>query len=252
MKELQPVDELTLLDSRLSMLQPVKGHRAGTDAMLLAACLPVDVQGLVIDMGAGIGTVGLVAAVGAPQAQVILIESDEMLLSLAQQNISRNGLQHRARVVGVDVLNAKARRIVGLEAGKAQIILTNPPFYQTRHIRSSPLALKQSAYELQTTLDDWVRAACSLLAPHGKMIIIHRADALPEIIAACAGRFGGLHIKPVYPRTGEAAVRVLVAATKGSRAPLGLLPGIVLHEGTAFTAEAQAIQRGHSRIDMTR
>jgi len=251
MKELLPTQELTLLDGRLSVLQPVKGHRAGTDAMLLAACLPPDFAGLMVDMGAGVGTVGLVAALGAPNAQCVLIEQDESLVPLALYNIAANGLQQRVRVVAVDVLNAKARRAAGLEADKAEIVLTNPPFYQAQTIRSSPLALKQSAYEMQGTLQDWMRAACSLLAPHGRMVMIHRAAALPEIIDAAKGRLGGLQIRPVYPRAGDAAVRVLVAGTKGSRAPLVLLPGLVLHEGEDFTPQAQAIHRGQMRIDMS-
>ena len=250
MKELLPAQELTLLQGRLSLLQPAKGHRAGTDAMLLAACVPSGFQGLVMDMGAGIGTVGLVAALGAPEAQVVLVEQDEQLLPLALQNVARNGLQDRVRVVAADVMSAKARRAAALEAGKAQMVLTNPPFYQANTIRSSPLALKKNAYEMQGTLEDWVRAACSLLAPHGHMVMIHRAAALPDIISACAGRFGGLQIRPVYPRAGDAAVRVLVAGTTGSRAPLALLPGLVLHEGEDFTPEALAIQHGHMRIDM--
>ena len=250
MKELLPAQELTLLQGRLSLLQPAKGHRAGTDAMLLAATMPQGFQGMVVDMGAGMGTVGLVAAIGAPEAQVVLVEQDEQLLPLALQNVARNGLQHRVRVVAADVMSAKARRAAGLEAGKAQMVLTNPPFYQAHTIRSSPLTLKQSAYEMQGTLDDWVRAACSLLAPHGGLVMIHRAAALPDIIRACAGRFGGLQIRPVYPRAGDSAVRVLVAGTKGSRAPLELLPGLLLHEGEDFSPEARAIQHGHMRIDM--
>ena len=46
------------LGGRLSLRQPTKGHRAGTDAVLLAAAAPADFSGLALDVGAGIGTAG--------------------------------------------------------------------------------------------------------------------------------------------------------------------------------------------------
>ena len=41
-----------LLDGRLLLRQPRKGHRAGTDAVLLAAALPELAEGPLLDMGA--------------------------------------------------------------------------------------------------------------------------------------------------------------------------------------------------------
>ena len=246
----EPTNESALLDGRVTVLQPLKGHRAGTDALLLAACTPEAMKGVLVDMGAGVGTVGLVAAALAPQAQVILVEQDKALAPLAEQNAHRNGFAGRMQVVTVDVLDAKARRVAGLPDAQADLLLTNPPFYETSQVRASPLALKRSAYLMQGTLDDWMRAACSLMTAHGRLVMIHRAPALPDILASCATRFGGLRIKPIYPRLGEPATRLLVAATKGSRAPLTLLPGLVLHEGEDFTAEVQAIHRGARSIEM--
>eukprot|EP01037_Dinobryon_pediforme_P009623 gene9622-9700_t len=244
----EPAGEAALLDGRLTILQPLKGHRAGTDALLLAACTPESMKGMLVDMGAGVGTVGLVAASLVPQAKVILVEQDKTLASLAEQNVQRNDFADRMRVVAVDVLDAKARRAAGLIDGQADFLLTNPPFYEPSRVRASPLALKRSAYLMEGTLDDWMRAACSLMSAHGRMVLIHRATALPDILACYATRFGALRIKPIYPRLGEPATRILVAATKGSRAPLNILPGLVLHEGEDFTAEVQAIHREPIRL----
>ena len=52
-------------------------------------------------------------------------------------------------------------------------------------------------------------------------------------------------MRPVYPRAGEDAIRVLVTGVKGSRAPARLQPGLVLHEADGKrTAEARAIHEG--------
>ena len=49
-----------------------------------------------------------------------------------------------------------------------------------------------------------------------------------------------LRILPLHPRQGVPAHRVIVQGVKGSRGPLQLLPGFVLHaEGNAFTPAAR-------------
>ena len=39
-----------------SLIQPLgRGHRSGVDAMIVAACVPVDLSGTVADFGSGSG-----------------------------------------------------------------------------------------------------------------------------------------------------------------------------------------------------
>ena len=71
------------------------------------------------------------------------------------------------------------------------------------------------------------------------------------VLGALGGRFGSLMILPIYPREGQAAIRVILQGIKGSRAPLTLLPGFILHgEGNAFTPAAQAILRDGAALSM--
>jgi tRNA1(Val) A37 N6-methylase TrmN6 len=78
----------------------------------------------------------------------------------------------------------------------------------------------------------------------GRIGLIHRAEALAEVLSALVGRFGGAVITPLYPRASEPATRVLVHAIKGSRAPLQLRPGLVLHgPGNDFLPEIAAVLR---------
>ena len=79
--------------------------------------------------------------------------------------------------------------------------------------------------------------------------MIHRADALPAIYAALERRLGDVAVRPVYPRAGEDAIRVLVTGVKGSRAPARLAPPLVLHEADGrATAEARAIHEGRATL----
>jgi tRNA1(Val) A37 N6-methylase TrmN6 len=233
------------LGGRLRLAQPERGHRAGADAALLASATPPEARGLLLDVGAGSGAAGLSAALLAPAARVGLIEIEPQAASLARENIALNSLEGRAFVFETDLFDAAARRRAGLSNEVAEVVLTNPPFYEEGKVRVAPDPAKALAHVGAAPLEQWVRAALSLLAPGGVFVMIHRAEALAECLAATGGRLGAISVLPIAPREGEPAIRVLLRGIKGSKAPLALLPPLALHgPDRAFTPLADAIFRG--------
>ena len=98
-------------------------------------------------------------------------------------------------------------------------------------------------------VEKWLRASLALLRPGGTLAVIHRADALASLLAALSGRVGDLRVLPIFPKAGERAVRVILRGRKGSKAPLSLLPGFVLHrEDGRFTPRAEEIHRHGRRL----
>jgi tRNA1(Val) A37 N6-methylase TrmN6 len=64
-------------------------------------------------------------------------------------------------------------------------------------------------------------------------------------------RFGAIAVLPVHSKPGEAAIRVLVTATKASRAPLALLPALVLADRALRpTPEAEAVLRDGAALPL--
>jgi tRNA1(Val) A37 N6-methylase TrmN6 len=241
------------LGGRLVLLQPKRGHRVGTDAALLAAAAGTP-EGRIVDVGAGVGAVGLALAQRNPLASVDLVEIDPELARLADSNGARNGLQARARVLRLDVLNPKERREAGLTEW-ATCVVTNPPFFDANAVRASPDERKARAHvlagaEAGASLADWIQASLAILAPGGRFVMIHRPDALALILAAIGNRLGALALLPVHPTVGASAHRLLVSGVKGSKATLRIAPGLILHgaEGR-LTGEADAIHRGERLID---
>ncbi len=235
------------LGGRISLRQAAKGHRAGTDAALLASAVPRDAEGLALDAGAGAGAVGLGAAALAPGIMAGLIEIEPEACAFARENVLCNRLGERAKVFEANLLDPISRRTAGLQPETANIVLTNPPFHQMGRIRVTPDPRKALAHVSAAPLDTWVRACVSLLRPGGLFLMIHRADALAECLAAARPRLGALAILPVVPRMGQAATRVLMKGVKGSKAPLRLCSPLVLHETDGvFTALAEAIHRGEA------
>ena len=115
-------------------------------------------------------------------------------------------------------------------------MLANPPFYVEGRGTAAGDPVKAGANAMPAgALERWVRFMAAMARPGGRLTLIHRAEALPEVLAALAGRFGGAIVVPVHRASGEPAIRVLVRAVKGSRAPLELRPGLVLHDaGNGF------------------
>jgi tRNA1(Val) A37 N6-methylase TrmN6 len=252
-----PAGELTedrWLGGRLTLTQPKRGHRVGTDAALLVAAAGDAQQGRIVDVGAGVGAVGLALAQRNPLASVDLVELDLELAALAERNAARNGLEARTRVLRLDVLSSGERRKAGL-AEPASCVVTNPPFFHAHAVRASPDAGKARAHvlagtEAGATLAEWIQASLAMLAPSGRFVMIHRPDALAAILAAIGGRLGALALLPVHPTSGASAHRLLVSGFKASRAPLRIAPGLVLHGADGrLTAEADAIHRGERGID---
>jgi tRNA1(Val) A37 N6-methylase TrmN6 len=231
----EPEGEVTndlFLGGRLRLSQPKRGHRAGHDAILLAAATAARPGDRVADFGAGVGAAGLAVATRVPGINLILVEIDKALAALAQANADANQLD--AQVVAQDVTSkAAALAAKGLGPDSVDVVLMNPPFNDAARHRASPEAGRQAAHmATPESLQEWAHAARRVLKSGGVLTLIWRADGLADVITALDRGFGSLEIQPVHPAVGLGAIRILVKAVKGGRAPLVLHQGLVLKDQT--------------------
>ncbi len=214
--------------------------------MLLAASVPARAREHAVELGAGIGAAGLALAARVSGLRVTLLEIDPGLSELAAGNIARNDLADRLRALTLDV-TAPAEAFVraGLAAACADHVLMNPPFNDPARQNVSPDPLRREAHAgLPGLLAAWLRANAWLLRPAGTVTLIWRADGLPLVLEALQAGFGGVTILPVHGVARAPAIRILVRADRDSRAPLALLPGLILNgEDGRPTPEAEAVLR---------
>lgn len=230
------------------------GHRAGVDAMMLAAAVPSTFAGRLADFGAGAGAAGLAVASRCPEASVTLVENaPEMadFASLTLEHERNTHLRSRASVLVADVtLTGRARERAGLADGGFDYVIMNPPFNAARD-RPTPDALKQKAHVMEDGLfESWIRSAAAVTRPRGGLAVIARPVSLAPILAALAGRFGSAEILPVHARADTPAIRIVVRARRASRGALTLRPPLVLHDGPGdgFSARADAINNGKAAL----
>lgn len=231
------------LGGEVMIEQPLDGYRAGLDAVLLAASVPASLplghSRVVLDVGSGVGTVSLCLAHRLPQAEFTLLELQPDMAALATRNVERNGHLDRMRIVCGDVTGKAAELMrLGLADNAYSDVVMNPPYHAMEAGTLAASPGRAMAHALQQRDDQrggeaglalWVRCATRVLRPGGLLTMVHKAEALPDILAAMAGRFGGICVKPMLPRADRAAHRVLVKGTKGSRSPFQLCAPLILH-----------------------
>jgi tRNA1(Val) A37 N6-methylase TrmN6 len=243
------IDETGFLAGQVLLRQPRRGHRAGTDAALLVAAARPYAQGRIADLGAGVGAIGLSLAVLNPALEVLLVEVDTAIAALAAESAALNGCAERVRIIAEDV-----RALLGdprtRQGAPCDLVVMNPPFTAARRGQASPDPKRARAHVMEESeLELWVDAAAVMLKPRGALALIHRPDGLPALLAALQPGFGAVALRPVHAHQGELATRILVLARKGGRAPLTIMPPLVLHEeGGAFTPLAAAIHRGEAEL----
>lgn len=229
----EPTSQLTedaFLGGALRLRQPKSGHRAGHDAMLLAAATSARAGDRVVEFGAGVGAAGLAIATRISEIQLVLIEIDEALAELARGNAASDQIE--AKVIAMDLASgADAFAGAGLTPDSVDVVLMNPPFNDPSRHRSSPNKSREIAHVADTaTLESWIHAARRILKSGGVLTLIWRADGLAEVLAVLDRGFGSLAILPVHGNAATLAIRVLIRAIKGGRAPMALHPGLMLND----------------------
>jgi tRNA1(Val) A37 N6-methylase TrmN6 len=229
-------EELTtdaFLGGRLAVRQPRAGYRAGVDPVLLAAAVPARAGEAVLELGCGAGVASLCLGRRVAGLSLAGIDVQADYAALARENADANGIAFE--VVEGDL----ARMPAVLRARSFDHVIANPPYFRREAGTPARDAGRETAFGEATPLAAWIDAGMRRLRPGGCFTLIQRAERVPDLLAAFAGRHAALTILPIAPRVGRAATLVILAALKGGRAPFRLLPPLILHEGAAHLRDGE-------------
>ncbi|WP_149587484.1 tRNA1(Val) (adenine(37)-N6)-methyltransferase [Tabrizicola flagellatus] len=220
------------LCGRLRLLQPRKGYRAATDPVLLAAACPAEPGQSVLDLGCGAGAAALCLGLRVPGLSLAGLELQPAYADLARRNAARNG-------IALEVHEGDLTRIPAPVRRDFDHVIANPPYYPAGG-SPSPVAARARAMQVETPLAAWVAAATRRLRPGGWLTLICGTDGLPEVLTALAPKLGSAAVLPLAAREGRAALRVIVQARKGGRAPFRLLAPFIIHAGPAHDGDRES------------
>lgn len=234
------------LGGKLKILQPEKGYRAGIDAVFLGACIPVKDGDTVFELGIGAGVASLCILARNPNIHITGLEGNARYAILCEQNAKRNNFTDSVRVIHADSKDAMRKDLAEMPAHASFAhAFANPPFFDENKVTPSPSLLKSAAHAFgPDDLEQWIKVLHAMVTMRGTVTVVHRAETLGKLLTAMEPKFGDIRIAPLYARAGSVASRIIVQGVKGSRAPMQLLPGMILHsEDNNFTPDAEAVLR---------
>ncbi|MGB3246536.1 MAG: methyltransferase [Sulfitobacter sp.] len=236
------------LGGMVHLWQPVRGYRAGVDPVILAASVKAQAGQSVLELGCGAGAAILCLGARISGLALTGVEREPDFAALA----ARNGVD-TLEVVPADINDLP----LSLRDRQFDHVLANPPYYDRHASRSSSDPLREAAHAALTPLQDWVKVAAKRLKPKGMAHFIHRAERLPDLLAALPKSLGSVEVLPITSRTGRVAERVILRARKNGRGDFVLHAPLVMHDGADhpgdhikdYTATMRAVLRDGAALE---
>jgi len=225
--------------SVVRMTQPAKGHRFTLDSILLADFCRIKPKDLVLEPGAGTGTISLLLAKKNPRAVFTAVEVQPQLADLCEQNIIDNSLHGRITVIARDL----RRLSKTLDQGSFSVIVANPPYIKEGTGKASPHAARQIArHDRAASLESWLNLH-RFLKNNGKYCLVFPATRLAELAVLMKRRkLEPKRLRLVHPYLDRPASLVLLESIKEGGNGLEVLPPLIVHEpGGGYTKEIRAI-----------
>lgn len=224
-----------LLGGRVSYRQPATGFRSGIEPVLLAASVPAVPNEHVLEAGTGAGAALLCLTARVPGVRATGIEMDPVMAELAVLNAGANGFP------GIDVIADRVE--TATLPHLFDHALANPPYHHPGG-SISPDVMKEAAKRGSDTLMlAWIKRLSASLRARGTLTLIVPAGMVPASLAAMSeARCGCEVLFPLWPKSGRPAKLVMLRGVKETRAPLRVMPGLVLHRPDgSYSETAQAI-----------
>ncbi|MDD3669178.1 MAG: methyltransferase [Alphaproteobacteria bacterium] len=222
------------LDGRVRLKQPASGYRATSDSVLLAAAVPVQKGQSLLDVGCASGIVAACVRARVGDVRLTGVEVQGDLARLARENCPD------MEVVCADI----TQRIPALHGRQFHHVATNPPFYTEPAARRN--AQQKTAFHQAVPLKAWLAACLKYVRPRGTLTLVHRMEAVPEIVAVLRPKLGALEVIPIVGKAGKPAERVIVRGVLGSRKPFAIHAPIIVHnaDGTPTDAAVALLRAG--------
>jgi tRNA1(Val) A37 N6-methylase TrmN6 len=232
----------SLRGGELVLWQPARGagYRFNLDPVLLADFSRA--RGHVLDLGCGVGVLGLLLLAAHKAERVTGAEIQPGLVDLARKNVQENGYGERMAVLAGDA------RVLSLP--EVDAIVCNPPYFKSDAGRGGADEGRTiGRHERHGTLAELVGVGVRALAHGGSFSVVITAERSREL----RGVFeelgaSGIRRRLVVPRAGRPAGHALVEAVfpaAGARRPGAVLvdeePALVVHDGADYSAEVRRI-----------
>ncbi len=218
----EPGESLDAISGYFRIFQLTDGHRFSTDDVLTAwygTCVGPCARS-VLDLGSGIGTVGMIAAWRLQGARFVTVEVQEESVRLARKSAEWNGLAGRYEIRHGDF------RDPGVLSGDEtfDLVLGSPPYFPAGTGPEAEHPQKAACrFELRGDIADYCSAAARHLAPGGVFSCVfpvapyHQHGRVTS--AAQAAGLSIIRWRPVVLREGDVPLLGLFAMMRSADLP---------------------------------
>ena len=222
--DLQPTEDETLdaLSGHYRIFQLKKGHRYSTDDLLTAwyGTTWCPSARKVLDLGSGIGSVGMIAAWRLQGAKFTTIEAQDISVALARKSARFNGLEHRYEIRHGDIRDPQILD----QDEKFDLILGSPPYFplDAGILGNHPQKIA-CRFEVRGTVADYCQVASAHLEYGGHFACVFPMQPDEQLKRVMDGaKAAGLSVirrRPVVLKEGEPPLLCLFAMIKSEHLP---------------------------------
>jgi tRNA1Val (adenine37-N6)-methyltransferase len=197
---------------RVVLEQPKQGYRFNADSVYLAAQVAEPSPKRVVDLGAGVGVIGLCLADRRPETRVTYVERQAALAALCERNVARAGRASCDRVIQADARDWQPSE-------RVDAVVLNPPYYREAEGRVNPEPTRAAArHQLHGSLEELVAAGAKWLSADGGLHLVYPVAGLGDVWAALEELgLRAITSRFVHPHRHAPATTVLVEATRAAR-----------------------------------
>ena len=227
------------LTASWQIFQRKKGHRHSTDDLLTGWYAAEHAPGVdaILDLGAGIGTVGLLALSRAPTARLVSVEAQEISFRFLKENVALNGLEHRVTMVHQDLRAFET-------AERFPLVTGSPPYFDVKAgIVPDDSQKAHARFELRGDVSDYARAAKQHLTVGAPFVFCFPwAQKERAVRLVRAEGFGFERHRDVVPRVGLPPLFSLFVARLGTCTEIEEEPFVVREEDGAHTPAMKRVR----------
>jgi len=212
-------DEITIdgLTRDWKIAQRKRGHRHSTDDLLTGWYAAEKAPGArrILDLGSGIGSVGLLALWRSPGATLTAIEAQEISYALLERNVAMNELASRVRTIHGDL------RAIRLSKESFDLVTGSPPYFDVKDgIVPADSQKAHARFELRGDVRDYCRAARDAMAPDARFVFCFPTPQRARAERACEeASLAIMTSRDVVPRRGAVALFSLYCCRRAEDPP---------------------------------
>lgn len=231
-----------LMKEHLRIIQNDEVFSFSTDALLLGHFTEVRKNDSIMDLCSGNGVVPLLLSYKTKR-QIDGIEIQHQLIDMANRSIAFNQLTAQIQMYEMDLKAVRTQ----FKPSQYSLVTCNPPYFKSNQLHQHQKnAHKIARHEIMCSLEDCCIAARHLLKQGGRLVMVHRAERLMDVLSNM--RDSGIEPKKlyfVYSKKEKDAQTIIVEGRKGGNQGLAIQPPFYIYnEDGTYTSEMREVYYG--------